>query len=161
MVNQGEIDAYSLEKCIPMIQSLNGQGGIINYVLDPENSHSMKDWNTLSIIMPFLEEAYAVRVPKEADFSSGKAELLKVDTTGGYLGDISKCYDWCAESKPDKGEVPNQFGNVVYEDKSGEYEITSYNSTDAHTHSYLFNENYAKAWQEFCRTGLVSGVIYK
>lgn len=162
MVNQGEIDAFSCEFCIELIQNFNANGGIVNYALDPECSHGMNDWNTMSVIMPFLEAAYEARVPSGVDFTTEKATLKTIDPASGtYLGDISKCYDWCVESKPDKGEVPNQYGSVVYEDKSNEYQITEYNDTDKATHSWLFNEAYAKQWQEFCRTGLVSGVVYK
>lgn len=157
MVNQGELDAYgNNDQQWELSREFNESGCLINYTLDPGASHGSDNWKVLSIMFPFLEKAYAARVPENANIAAAKPQLKDIDRSSGLLGNIDRCKEYIMTAKPNGDSLEWGSKDLMITPKT--YTVNLYTNGKA-VDSWLFDNEYAAMWKEFSETGTVTGVL--
>ena len=127
----GELDKeYGNNGQLSSMENLRSVGALIHYAVDPGAGHFPMEDKSNSFCFAFMEKAFQLRVPADADPTKGLVELMVIPESSGWLGNN--------ETK----------------------EIASYSSysVDKSTASWFFDETFAKQWKEFVTTGVVKGI---
>ena len=152
MLIEGELDdAYGagLHGHFEAVQRMRQKGALIGYTVDPNAGHGWKDRKSNSIVYPFMQAAYSLRMPADADPAAGAVTLNTVEEADGYIGTI-KTTTLDELIKPDNKDP--------WPDKT--YAGTYVPYAEAAHGVWLPTETFAKQWAEFLDTGVVDGIDY-
>lgn len=112
------------------VQNMRGMGALVHFAVDKGAGHGPNQDKSNSFCIPFMEKAFKLRVPADADTTKGPVKLNAIDETSGWLGN------------PETKEI------APYSSYSG----------DKKTASWFFDETFANQWKEFVTTGEVQGI---
>lgn len=144
----GEDDvAWGYHDQIHTAERMVAQGLPVTYVQHPGGGHGGMT-TTEDIMLAFLDEAYKAKV-KNATVSGSGVTMNQVDIENGYIG-----YGDYTETE--------QSGKMVYSYENPQYmTYTAYKETLKTNSSFLaqawlFNEDFAKKWVNFNKTGSIT-----
>ncbi len=147
-VVSGEKDNDYFQDQLARVKKLRKEhGALMHMIVEADGPHWPTD-PTFNIMLAFLKNAFLVRVPADADPRKGRVKLAELAEKGGWLGRnldghrIRLADRWAWEKEVD---VRQNLEIGPYGEFPG----------DRTTASWFPTEDYARKWQEFCRTAAV------
>lgn len=127
----GELDkSYGNNGQLSSVENLRKIGALIHHAVDPGAGHGPNKEKSNSFCFAFMEKAFQLRVPADADPTKGPVKLNVIPESSGWLGN-------------------NETKEIApYASYSG----------DKNTASWFFDETFAEQWKEFVTTGIVQGI---
>jgi hypothetical protein len=154
LVLSGENDASYFQDQLTTVKKLRKENHArVHMIVEPGGGHwgeGPRGTKTLPIVLAFIRTTYHIRVPADADLSKGPPELIDAAEEKGWLGKNLDGVRVRDEKFQWSWETPVVVGQLL--------EIAPYSqfTGDKREASWLPTEEYARKWQEFCHTGMLT-----
>ena len=149
LVVSGDLDKQYCSNQLETVRRLRWhEHALMNYVLEPGASHGTNGVKSYGIVLAFMKTAFLLRVPADADPTTGPVALKAIKEADGWLGQNRDSVRlWNETTHSAEWQQPVDFTRPLEIAPFADY------PGDAGYACWLPTEDYARKWQTFCVTG--------